>query len=267
MMSGQLHDKVAIITGSTSGIGLGLAHILATHGAHIMLNGLGDANIINQACDDVKQAGATYAIKCDYHDADMRDALQIKDLITHTKQEFGHIDILINNAGMQYVAPIENFPDQQWQDIIAVNLSSSFYSIKHAIPIMREQDYGRIINIASVHGLIASVDKSAYVAAKHGVMGLTKTVALENATSHIRCNAICPGWVKTPLVEKQITARAQAQNISEEQATRDLLAQKQPSLQFTSIAHIGDAVMMLCGDAGLSMNGAQLTLDGGWTAQ
>lgn len=267
-INNNLHDKTALITGSTSGIGLGIAKILAANGVHIMLNGLlENAQLSDNVIDDVKQAGADHNINCFYHDADMRDGEEIKNLITQTKEKLGQIDILINNAGIQHVAPIEAFPNEKWHDIIAVNLSSSFHTIKHVIPIMRNQDYGRIINISSVHGLVASIDKSAYVSAKHGLLGLTKTVALENAHSHIRCNAICPGWVKTPLVEKQIADKAQAQNISVDQATRDLLAQKQPSLTFTSIKHIADSVMMLCGDAGLSMNGTHITLDGAWTAQ
>lgn len=259
----NLAGKTAIITGATSGIGAAIARMLAENGCDIIVNGFGDDKDISDNIASLQQ----HQIKAYHHHADMRRPSDIADMVKFAKDTFGHIDIIVNNAGVQYIAPIQDFADDKWDDIIAVNLSSAFHMIKHTLPIMLTQHYGRIINIASVHGLVASVNKSAYVAAKHGLIGLTKTIALENAQNHIRCNAICPGWVKTPLVEKQITDNATAANISTSQAVKNLLSEKQPSLQFIDTNHIAEMVIMLCGHIGNGMNGAAITIDGGWTAQ
>ncbi|AIL13403.1 3-hydroxybutyrate dehydrogenase [Candidatus Paracaedimonas acanthamoebae] len=260
----MLEGKVAVITGSTSGIGLNIAIKLAEAGASIMLNGFGDPVEITQLCTSLEQ---TYKVQVKYFGIDLAQATGPQTLLTYTQQTLGRIDILVNNAGIQYVAPIESFPADKWETILALNLSAAFYGIQAALPLMKEQKWGRIINIASAHGLVASAFKSAYVAAKHGLLGLTKTVALETASENITCNAICPGWVLTPLVERQIQERAQQQGITYEQASRDLLSEKQPSQRFVSPEEIGDLAVFLCGPGGNSMTGAALSVDGGWTAQ
>ena len=259
----MLANKTALITGSTSGIGYGIASVLAKSGCNIMLNGFADELTITKIKRDLEIFGN----KVSYSDADMKDPAQIKMMIEQTNDELGSLDILVNNAGIQQVHPIEEFPDNAWDSILAINLSASFHTIKHALPIMREQLWGRIINIASVHGLVASPDKAAYVAAKHGLIGLTKVVALETAEENITCNAICPGWVLTPLVEKQIKEKATSQNISRPEAEHNLLAEKQPSLQFVLPTQIGEMVLFLCSDAASQVQGSTMTIDGGWTAR
>jgi 3-hydroxybutyrate dehydrogenase len=258
-----LSNKVAFVTGSTSGIGLGVAHELARAGADIALNGLGDAATIARVVDEIKAHG----VRAHYFDANMREGASTQGGIRAAQAHFGTLDILVNNAGIQHVASVNDFPDDKWDDVIAINLSSSFHTIKAALPGMQARNFGRIINIASAHGLVASANKSAYVAAKHGLIGLTKVVALENAKHNITCNAICPGWVLTPLVQAQIDARAKAQGISVAEAEKNLLAEKEPSLRFTTPAQIGQTVVFLCSDAAANMTGASLAHDGGWTAQ
>ena len=264
IMSVDLKGRVAVVTGSTSGIGLAMAENFAALGAQVVINGLGDADSINSAKRAVSNAGSTQA---HYNNADMRDADAIAAMISETEAMFGSVDILVNNAGIQHTARIEDFPKDRWADIIAINLSSAFHSISAALPGMQKRNYGRIINVASVHGLVASVEKSAYVAAKHGIIGLSKVTALENATQEITCNAICPGWVRTPLVETQIKARAEKDGIEIEEAAKRLLASKEPSLRFTTPQQLADAAAFLCSDAASNMTGTTVTLDGGWSAQ
>ena len=260
----MLKDKIALVTGSTSGIGLAIARTLASQGCHIVLNGFG-----NQA--DIETIQQTieldFNVKTDYSSADMSKPEQIQAMIAKADAKFGGLDILINNAGIQFTAPVEKFPDEKWQSILAINLSASFYTIKAALPVFQRRGWGRIINIASVHGLVASVEKAAYVSAKHGLIGLTKVVALENAAANITCNAICPGWVHTPLVEKQIKDRAIHEGIDINVAKEELLQEKQPSLRFVQPEHLGEMVLFLCGEAGSSITGSALSMDGGWTAQ
>ena len=253
-----LSGKVALITGSTSGIGLGIARALAAEGATIMLNGFGDAAEIEKLRKDLKAR---------YHAADMAKPAEVRALVEATVAELGGVDILVNNAGIQHVAPVEEFPDERWDAVLAVNLSASFHAIKAALPHMRRREWGRIINIASAHGLVASANKAAYVTAKHGLVGLTKVVALETAASGITCNAICPGWVLTPLVQKQIDELARREKLSGEEAKRRLLAEKQPSGEFATPREIGGLAVFLCSDAAAQIRGASLSIDGGWTAQ
>lgn len=260
----MLKGKVAVITGSTSGIGLSIATKLAEAGASIMLNGFGDSDIIAKLCATLEK---THNVQVRYLGVDLAQATGPQTLISETYQAFGRVDVLVNNAGIQHVSPIESFPADKWETILALNLSAAFYGIQAALPLMKEQKWGRIINIASAHGLVASAFKSAYVAAKHGLLGLTKTVALETAEENITCNAICPGWVLTPLVERQIQERAQQQGISYDQASRALLSEKQPSQRFVSPEEIGDLAVFLCGSGSNSMTGTALSVDGGWTAQ
>jgi 3-hydroxybutyrate dehydrogenase len=259
-----LANKTAIVTGSTSGIGLGIARALAAEGANVMLNGFGDAAAIEQIRKEIAGAGPG---KAGYHPADMSKPAEIADLVAKTAATLGSVDVVVNNAGIQYVAPIEDFPAERWDAIIAINLSSSFHTIHAALPLMKKAGWGRIINIASTHGLVASAQKTAYVAAKHGVLGLTKAVALECADTGVTCNAICPGWVLTPLVQKQIEARAAEQKISVEQARNALLGEKQPQLQFTTPEQLAALAVFLCSPAAANMQGSQLVSDGGWTAQ
>jgi 3-hydroxybutyrate dehydrogenase len=259
-----LKGKAALITGSTSGIGLGIAQALAAQGANIVLNGFGDAAEIEKLQKDV---AAQYGVKTAYHGADMSKPAQIKEMIAFAEQQLGAVDILVDNAGIQHVANIEDFPDEKWDAIIAINLSSNFHCIKHALPGMKKRNWGRIINIASAHGLVASAQKTAYVAAKHGVVGLTKAVALETAQTGVTCNAICPGWVLTPLVQKQIDDRAKRENISVEQAKKGLLGEKQPSLEFVTPQQLGELAVFLCSDAAAQVRGVAWNMDGGWIAQ
>ena len=255
-----LSGKNALITGSTSGIGLGIAKALAQAGANIVLNGFGDHE---QAVAEIKKSG----VKTLYHPADMKNPAEINEMVSMVISKWHGVDILINNAGIQYVSPIESFPIDKWDDILAINLSSSFHTTRSVLPGMREKKWGRIINIASVHGLVGSADKSAYVAAKHGLIGLTKVTALETATTGITCNAICPGWVLTPLVQQQVDAKATALNISIDEAKRLLLSEKEPSMQFTTPEELGALAVFLCSDAGNNIRGAAWNMDGGWAAQ
>jgi 3-hydroxybutyrate dehydrogenase len=259
-----LKGKSAVITGSTSGIGLGIARALARQGCNIMLNGFGDAEAIESLRAGLAQE---FGVAAAYNGADLSKGEACAALIADSEARFGAVDILVNNAGIQHVAPVEEFPAERWDAVIALNLSSAFHTLHAALPGMKRRNDGRIINIASVHGLVASANKAAYVAAKHGLIGLTKVVALENAERGITCNAICPGWVLTPLVERQIEARAAARGVSLEQAGRELLEEKQPSKRFTTVDQLGALVVFLCGEGAANITGASLTVDGGWTAQ
>jgi 3-hydroxybutyrate dehydrogenase len=259
----MLKEKVALVTGSTSGNGQAVAEGLARAGCQVMLNGLGSPEQITQAREQVAAHGG----EVDYSDADLSETAQVEAMVAATEQRFGRIDILVNNAGIQHVARVEAFPATKWDAIIAINLSAAFHAMRVALPGMQARGHGRIINIASVHGLVASDSKSAYVAAKHGIIGLTKVVALENAEADITCNAVCPGWVLTPLVQKQIDDRAAREGIPVKEAERALLTEKQPSLRFTRPEDIADAVRFLCGPGAGNMTGTTITLDGGWTAR
>lgn len=255
----SLQGKTAVVTGSTSGIGLGIARVLAKAGANIVLNGFGDAQA---ALDELGRLGSRVA----HHPADLSEVAQIEALFAYAEDQLGAVDILVNNAGIQHVAPVEQFPVEAWDKIIALNLSAVFHGSQLVLPGMRARNWGRIVNIASVHGLVGSTGKAAYVAAKHGVIGLTKVVGLETAASNVTCNAICPGWVLTPLVQKQIDDRAAA-GIDPQQARHDLLAEKQPSLAFVTPEHLGELVLFLCSEAGSQVRGAAWNVDGGWLAQ
>ena len=259
----MLTGKTAVITGSTSGIGQGIARQLAKAGANIMLNGFGDAEQIEQDRQALQQETGVTVL---YHNADMTKPDQIGDLIETTISELGGADILVNNAGIQYVSPIDEFPAEKWDAIIAINMSSSFHTIRHALPAMRKSGWGRIVNIASAHALVASPYKSAYVAAKHGVAGITKTVALETAEDGITCNAICPGYVWTPLVENQIADTAKARGISEQEVKNDVMLKAQPTKEFTTVEELGDLAVFLCSDAARNITGTIMPADGGWTA-
>ncbi len=256
----MLKGKTALVTGSTSGIGLGIAKALAAQGANIMLNGFGDV-------EGPKAEVAALGVQVDYHGADMSKPAEIEDMIKQTTARFGRVDILVNNAGIQHVARIENFPVERWDAIIAINMSSAFHATRLALPAMKAANWGRIINVASVHGLVASAEKSAYVTAKHGVVGLTKVTALENATTGITCNAICPGWVLTPLVQKQVDAKAAALGVSNDGAIKVLLGEKEPSMQFTTPEELGALAVFFCSPAGNNVRGVAWNMDGGWTAQ
>jgi len=256
----MLKGKTALVTGSTSGIGLGIAKALAQQGANIVLNGFGDV-------EGAKAEISALDVQVDYHGADMSKPAQIEDMMKFAAARFGHVDVLVNNAGIQHVSNVEDFPIERWDAVIAINLSSAFHTTRLAIPAMREANWGRIINIASAHGLVASAQKSAYVAAKHGIVGFTKSVALETATTGITSNAICPGWVLTPLVQKQINDRSEREGISLVQAQKDLLGEKQPSLQFTTVEQLGGLAVFLCSPAAEQVRGVAWQVDGGWTAQ
>ena len=256
----MLKGKTAIVTGSTSGIGLGIAKALAAQGANIVLNGFGDV-------DGPKAEVAALGVQVGYHGADMSKPADIEAMVQYAATTFGGVDILVNNAGIQHVARVENFPIEKWDAIIAINMSSAFHATRLALPGMLAKNWGRIINVASVHGLVGSSEKSAYVAAKHGVVGLTKVTALENATSGVTCNAICPGWVLTPLVQKQVDAKATAQGISNQDATKQLLGEKEPSMQFTTPEELGVLAVFFCSPAGDNVRGVAWNMDGGWAAQ
>lgn len=260
----MLKGKTALVTGSTSGIGLGIAIALARQGANIVLNGFGD---VESPKAQVREAGQAAGIQVGYHGADMSKVAEIEAMMKYAAAEFGRVDILVNNAGIQHVAAIEDFPVEKWDSIIAINLSSAFHTTRLALPAMQQANWGRIINVASVHGLVGSAQKSAYVAAKHGIVGLTKVTALENATTGVTCNAICPGWVLTPLVQKQVDAKASTQSISNEEATRQLLGEKEPSMQFTTPEELGELAVFFCSAAGNNVRGVAWNMDGGWAAQ
>ena len=256
----MLNGKTALVTGSTSGIGLGIAKALARQGANIVLNGFGDA-------ETPRKEVAALGVRVGYHGADMSKPAEIEAMMQTVQAEFGACDILVNNAGIQHVANVEDFPPERWDAIIAINLSSAFHATRLAMPGMKQRNWGRIINVASTHGLVASAQKSAYVASKHGIVGFTKAVALETATTGVTVNAICPGWVLTPLVQKQVDARAEHDGVGVEEAKRRLLAEKQPSLQFTTPEQLGELAAFLCSPAADNVRGVAWNMDGGWTAQ
>ena len=258
-----LAGKVALVTGSTSGIGLGIARALAAAGCDIVLNGLGVAAEIGKTREAIE---AEFGIRANYSPADMTRPKAIAEMIAATVAQFGRLDILVNNAGIQHVAPLEQFPAEKWDLILAINLSSAFHTTQLALPAMRQNGFGRIINIASAHGLVASPFKSAYVAAKHGLVGLTKVTALETAEAGITCNAICPGYVYTPLVEAQIEGQAKAHGISRDQVIRDVLLAQQPNKRFSTVEELGTLAVFLAGETAATITGIALPVDGGWTA-
>ncbi|MBN8814377.1 MAG: 3-hydroxybutyrate dehydrogenase [Sphingomonas sp.] len=262
--AGPLTGRVAIITGSTSGIGLGIAHALAEAGADIVINGLGDAVAIEAKRTELAE---THRVRVAYNGANLMDPAGAVAMVEAVIAAFGRIDILVNNAGIQFVSPIEDFPAEKWEAIIALNLSAAFHAIRTAFAPMKAAGWGRIINIASAHGLVASPFKSAYVAAKHGIVGLTKTVALEGAKFGVTCNAICPGYVWTPLVEGQIEDTAKARGISREDVIENVLLAAQPSKQFATVEELGALAVFLCSKGGRSITGTALPVDGGWVAQ
>ncbi len=264
-MSRELEERTALVTGSTSGIGLGLARRLAAAGANVVLNGFGDATEIEGARRAIEEE---FGVRAIHSGADMRDGEAIARMVAMAEETFGRCDILVNNAGIQHVAPVEEFPTDKWDAILAINLSSAFHTIRAALPGMRRRGFGRIVNIASAHGLVASPFKAAYVAAKHGVVGLTRVVGLETAEdANITCNAICPGYVRTPLVEGQIADQAKAHAMSEEQVIREVILAAQPTRRFVEIDEIADLTLLLCRSESRSITGAALTIDGGWTAR
>src|SRR6266702_5427670 len=260
----MLKGRNAVVTGSTSGIGEGVARALAAQGANVVLNGFGDAKAIEELRSGMEKQ---YGVKVLYNPADLSKAEDCEGLIRDAEKQLGAVDILVNKAGIQFVSNIEDFPVDRWNQIIAINLSSTFHTIRAALPGMKKRGWGRLINTASTHGLVASAGKVAYVAAKHGVIGITQTVALETATSGITCNAICPGWVLTPLVQKQIDDRATREGIDQTTAKNKLLGEKQPSLRFTQTSDIGALAVFLCSEGAQNLTGASLPVDGGWTAQ
>ncbi len=259
-----LEGKVALVTGSTSGIGLGIATALADAGAHVMLNGFGEAAEIERTRAELAaQTGRTVG----HSGADMSRPEEIAALVEETRGQLGSLDVLVNNAGIQHVCPVDEFPRERWEAILAINLTACFHTIRAALPGMRERGWGRIVNVASVHGLVASAGKSAYVAAKHGLVGLTKVVALESAGTGVTCNAICPGWVLTPLGQQQVDAYAEREGVSDAEARAGLLAEKQPSRTFATPEQIGALAAFLCSDAAEQVTGASVPVDGDWTAQ
>jgi 3-hydroxybutyrate dehydrogenase len=260
----MLKGKSALVTGSTSGIGLAIARALAAEGANVTINGFGDKAAIEKERAGIEKE---FGVKAIYSPADMTKPDQIADMIKTTEKSFGSVDVLINNAGIQFVAKVEDFPIEKWDAVIATNLSAAFHAIRVAIPGMKARKWGRIINIASAHGLVASAEKVAYVAAKHGIVGLTKVVAVEAANDGVTCNAICPGWVLTPLVQQQIDARAKAEGKSVEQANKDLLSEKQPMLKFSTPENVGALAVFLASDAAETITGSSYSIDGGWVAQ
>ena len=260
----DLKGQVAVISGSTSGIGLALARAVASRGGDVVLNGLGDPSEIERTRAEME---ASCGVRVRYHAANMLKGDEVADMVAYARHQLGRLDILVNNAGIQHVEAVEKFPSDQWEKIIAINLSSTFYATRAAIPIMKAQGRGRIVIIASAHGLVASPFKSAYVAAKHGVLGFTKTVALELAQDNITCNAICPGFVETPIVEKQIADQARTRGISKEQVLKDVILAAQPTKRFVTTDELAGIFLYLVSDLGASANGASFSIDGGWTAQ
>ena len=263
LLGKALQGRSAIVTGSTSGIGLGVARALAAAGANVMLNGLGAAAEVEKTRNAL---AGEFKVKVGYDGADMTNPAAIRALVAKAEREFGAADILVNNAGIQHVAPVENFPDAKWDAILAINLSAAFHAIKAALPGMKARGWGRIVNIASAHGLVASPFKAAYVAAKHGIVGLTKVVALEAAETGLTVNAICPGYVWTPLVEQQIEDQAKSHNLPRERVVREVLLAKQPNKRFATVEEMGALTAFLCGPGGASITGTALPVDGGWTA-
>ena len=257
----MLKGKSAVVTGSTSGIGLGIARALAAQGCNVMLNGFGNTSEIKAARKHLEQE---FGVKVLYSGADMSRPSEIQTMMSEAEHQLGGVDILVNNAGIQHVAPVDEFPLDRWDQIIAINLSSNFHTIRAALPGMKQRGWGRIVNIASAHGLVASPFKSAYVAAKHGVLGLTKTVALETARLPITCNAICPGYVLTPLVEKQIEDQAKVHGIPRAEVIDKVMLERQPSKEFVKIDDVAALALFLCTDAAASITGASMSIDGGW---
>jgi 3-hydroxybutyrate dehydrogenase len=264
MTSSMLSGKTALVTGSTSGIGLGMARALGEQGANLVFNGFGDAQQIEKLYTDI---GQELGIQTAYHNADMSRPAEIEAMMKFAGDKFGGVDILVNNAGIQHVANIEEFPVDQWNAIIAINLTSAFHTTRLALPGMKQKNWGRIVNVASVHGLVGSTQKSAYVAAKHGLVGFTKVCGLETARTGVTCNAICPGWVLTPLVQKQVDERAAREGIGMDEARRALLSEKQPSAEFVTPEELGALAVFLCSPAGNQVRGAAWNMDGGWLAQ
>ncbi len=259
----MLKGKTALVTGSTSGIGFGIARALAQQGANIVLNGFGEPGAIAAAEKDIQASG----VKTLYHGADMSKPAEIEAMVRAAESAFGRIDILVNNAGIQHVAPVEDFPVERWDAIIAINLTSAFHTTRLALPKMKAGGWGRIINVASVHGLVASAEKSAYVAAKHGIVGFTKSIALETARTGVTVNAICPGWVLTPLVQIQVDARAARDKLSNEAAKQSLLGEKQPSMEFVTTEQLAGLAVFLCSPSADQIRGVAYNVDGGWYAQ
>ncbi|WP_304610744.1 3-hydroxybutyrate dehydrogenase [Mycobacterium sp. Marseille-P9652] len=259
-----MNGKSVVVTGSTSGIGLGTARAFAAEGANVMLNGFGDAKAVEEQRRGIEEA---FGVTAAYSAADVTKPAEVADMICAAEETFGAIDVLVNNAGIQYVANVEDFPPEQWDAVIATNLSAVFHTCRCAVPGMKRRGWGRIINIASAHGLVASAGKAAYVAAKHGVVGLTKVVAIETAEHGITCNAICPGWVMTPLVTQQVQARADAVGKPFDEAKQEFVAEKQPLARYTSPEDIGALAVFLAGDAAATITGSSYSIDGGWTAQ
>ena len=264
MTSTMLGGKTALVTGSTSGIGLGIARALAAQGANVVFNGFGDAAEIAKLQADV---AAEFGVQTAYHNADMSKPAEIEAMVAFASDKFGGVDVLVNNAGIQFVANVEDFPIEKWDAILAINLSSAFHTTRLLLPQMKARNWGRIINLASAHGLVASAQKSAYVAAKHGLIGLTKVTALETAQTGVTANAICPGFVLTPLVQKQVDARAARDGISNEQAKHALLADKQPSGEFVTPEELGALAVFMCSAAANQVRGVAWNMDGGWVAQ
>jgi 3-hydroxybutyrate dehydrogenase len=259
----MLKGKTALVTGSTSGIGLGIARALAAQGANVVINGFGEATTIQGVEKELQALG----VRTLYHGADMSKPGEIEQMVGAAEQTFGRVDILVNNAGIQHVAPVESFPVERWDSIIAINLTSAFHTTRIVVPKMKQANWGRIINVASVHGLVASAEKSAYVAAKHGIVGFTKSIALETAQTGVTCNAVCPGWVLTPLVQIQVDARAERDKLDQEAAKRSLLGEKQPSMQFVTTEQLAGLVVFLCSPAADQVRGVAWNVDGGWYAQ
>jgi 3-hydroxybutyrate dehydrogenase len=264
MSEDQKVGKVAVVTGATSGIGKAIACGLAKSGYSLVINGFASQSECADVLAELKRLGAKEAL---HVPTDMLKVTDVEHLIDSTVEAFGTVHVLVNNAGIQYTAPVEDFHVEKWDQIISINLSASFHTIRKSLPHMQKQNWGRIINIASVHGLVASTNKAAYVAAKHGIIGLTKVVALENAERNITCNAVCPGWVETPLVEKQVEAIAENQEITIEQARHQLISEKQPSNRFVSLAEVSALCLFLVSDSAASITGASMPIDGGWTAR